>query len=325
MESSHEHSQDNSKEDSRECKGQLRGGGNDLRASNKLPQMPPVVLPRQCEHIKTNGEFCGSPALRGRNYCYFHLTNIGRRLRAERKHDRGEAQSPEAAVAALDLPPFEDSNAIQISLMQVVDALLHNRIDTKRAGLVLYALQTASSNLANGANFERRNGATVAARYDDFEADFELGDDVLELTAEEAGEETVQPQHVANPREAKPAAAVTAWLGHPSAEPVEAGARGDAAPEEAEEETYFIKAADGSEVFYCKPTARVLCSILGPLAEATIPGEVQQQLPEREAPSQRLEMSRTRIQVSPKDGRPWGTGVTGTGVTGAEEEGELAA
>ena len=34
------------------------------------------------------------------------------------------------------------------------------------AGLVLYALQTASSNLANGADFSQTNGATVAGMKD---------------------------------------------------------------------------------------------------------------------------------------------------------------
>ncbi len=153
---------------------------------------------RQCEHIKSNGEFCGSPALRGRNYCYFHLTHIGRRLRAERQFQQSQVgvqekdanpttssgqalgqqqQSSETQIAALELPPLEDANSIQIALMQVIDAILHNRLDSKRAGLVLYALQTASSNLGNGACFEQMRGATVAGRYDHFEQDFELGDD----------------------------------------------------------------------------------------------------------------------------------------------------
>ena len=61
----------------------------------------------------------------------------------------------------LDLPPFEDANSIQIALMQVVDALLDNRIDSKRAGLVLYALQTASSNLAGCPTHSRRSNEWV--------------------------------------------------------------------------------------------------------------------------------------------------------------------
>ena len=38
-------------------------------------------MTRHCEHVKANGHFCGSPAMRGRNYCFFHIIDIGRRLR----------------------------------------------------------------------------------------------------------------------------------------------------------------------------------------------------------------------------------------------------
>jgi hypothetical protein len=46
-----------------------------------------------------------------------------------------------------DLPPLEDANSIQLALMQVTRLLLSGRIENKTAGLVLYALQTASMNL----------------------------------------------------------------------------------------------------------------------------------------------------------------------------------
>jgi hypothetical protein len=147
---------------------------------------------RQCEHIKANGEFCGSPALRGRHYCYFHLTQIGRRLRAERVQAKAMANAVDAGVVRLELPPFEDANSIQIALMQVVDAILHNRLDTKRAGLVLYALQTASSNLANGAAFQPTAGATAAGRYEDFEKDFQLDGDVPDLKVDQADDQQAE-------------------------------------------------------------------------------------------------------------------------------------
>ncbi len=40
---------------------------------------------RLCQHTKDNGEFCGSPAMRGKNYCYFHLKVVCRRRRMERR------------------------------------------------------------------------------------------------------------------------------------------------------------------------------------------------------------------------------------------------
>lgn len=36
---------------------------------------------RLCQHTKNNGELCGSPAMRRKNYCYFHLEVVRRRRR----------------------------------------------------------------------------------------------------------------------------------------------------------------------------------------------------------------------------------------------------
>jgi len=39
---------------------------------------------RLCQHTKDNGELCGSPAMRAKNYCYFHLEVVSRRRRLAR-------------------------------------------------------------------------------------------------------------------------------------------------------------------------------------------------------------------------------------------------
>jgi len=44
---------------------------------------------RTCDHLKEDGVYCNSPALRGRDYCYFHLNLRGRRLKAARARDLG--------------------------------------------------------------------------------------------------------------------------------------------------------------------------------------------------------------------------------------------
>jgi hypothetical protein len=36
---------------------------------------------RTCDHLKEDGVCCDSPALRGRNYCFFRLNLRGRRLK----------------------------------------------------------------------------------------------------------------------------------------------------------------------------------------------------------------------------------------------------
>lgn len=105
----------------------------------------PNSIPR-CEHVKINGTQCGSPALKRNHFCYFHKRWQETRivLNANRAR-RGRA--------ALDLPVLEDANSIQVSLMQVMRLILSGQMDTKTAGLLLYALQTASSNLSR-INFE---------------------------------------------------------------------------------------------------------------------------------------------------------------------------
>jgi len=194
-------------------------------------------------------------------------------LRAERTQARAQAKSLENAVVPLELPPFEDANSIQIALMQVVDALLHNRIDTKRAGLVLYALQTASSNLANGADFAQDTTATVAGRYDDFEDDYELGDDVPELQTDEVEEAKEDEQY-----------ATTMQM----EQIVEAVTKLEEAKKEFERTDRFETREDGTEVFHCEPVDRLFCGIMGPIAEAHTPGGAEQY--ELDAASQRLEL-----------------------------------
>jgi hypothetical protein len=105
----------------------------------------PHSIPR-CQHIKVNGTQCGSPALRRNRLCYFHKTWQGSRIALGANRAR-------RASAVFDLPLLEDANSIQLALMQVMRLILSGQLDGKTAGLLLYALQTASSNLAR-TNFE---------------------------------------------------------------------------------------------------------------------------------------------------------------------------
>lgn len=50
-------------------------------------------------------------------------------------------------TVSIVLPPLEDANAIQLALMQIMRLIVARQIDNKQAGLLLYALQTASANL----------------------------------------------------------------------------------------------------------------------------------------------------------------------------------
>jgi len=137
---------------------------------------------RTCDHLKEDGVFCHSPALRGRNYCYFHLNLRGRRLKMARARARGHHGN-------LNLPFPEDMHAVQVSLAEVLFALADDRIDPKRAGLMLYALQQASTNLHAALGWEgsreevEREQPLRALEFPAFEEKYDLPEGV-DLEAE---------------------------------------------------------------------------------------------------------------------------------------------
>jgi hypothetical protein len=90
-----------------------------------------------------NGKICEGPALRDSNLCYWHHKARHRRRHRERIGRRVKR----SAKTDIVFPLLEDGNSIQIGLQEVLHALLDGRIDTRRAGLLLYGLQVATSNL----------------------------------------------------------------------------------------------------------------------------------------------------------------------------------
>jgi len=87
---------------------------------------------KECRYIKTNGLKCQSPAMRDSQFCYFH----GRRRIYV-------SSRPASTNQKLKLPPLNDSASIRAALGKVIRALAAGRIDAKRAGNLLYALQMA--------------------------------------------------------------------------------------------------------------------------------------------------------------------------------------
>jgi hypothetical protein len=108
-----------------------------------------------CRHIKTNGRQCKSPSLGLSAFCYFH-SRLHRRHRNLLENSSALAIStpnPGASTPGtpqnpieLDLPPVEDAESIQVSISLLIAALARNRIDAKRAAVLLYGLQLASTN-----------------------------------------------------------------------------------------------------------------------------------------------------------------------------------
>ncbi|HKV78992.1 MAG TPA: hypothetical protein VJP02_12655, partial [Candidatus Sulfotelmatobacter sp.] len=88
---------------------------------------------RSCTHIKVTGVRCNSPALRGEQFCYFH----------QNAH-RGVRRPPQSRLHPIAM--IEDEESIQYALMEVINALMRNTIDIKRASLIIRALHIAVKN-----------------------------------------------------------------------------------------------------------------------------------------------------------------------------------
>jgi hypothetical protein len=95
--------------------------------------MSTVQNVRVCTHIKVNGIRCGSPALRGEVFCYFHQRMF-----------RGVRTPPNSRLHPIAM--LEDEQSIQASLMEIINALVRNQIDVARARLIMRALHIAVKN-----------------------------------------------------------------------------------------------------------------------------------------------------------------------------------
>ena len=98
--------------------------------------LPPHPNVRKCTHIKVTGQQCGSPALRGEFFCYFHTRVI-----------KGVQQRVDMRLDSMAL--LEDCEAIQLSIMHVVDGLVKGTLDPTRARLIIQALRIAARNAKN--------------------------------------------------------------------------------------------------------------------------------------------------------------------------------
>src|SRR4051812_44846692 len=97
--------------------------------------MPPMAIAahiHQCHHVYTNGTRCGSPAMRARNHCFYHLHTTAR---------------PQARPT--DLPSLEDGDAIQLGIAQVIRRVIMCDIEYKAAAVLLYGYKLAIFNLKN--------------------------------------------------------------------------------------------------------------------------------------------------------------------------------
>jgi len=143
--------------------------------------------PDRCQHIKVNGVQCGSPALRRNRFCFFHKRFQDERIRLSADRSRH-------GVATFILPVLEDANSIQMAIMQIMRLILIQQIEHKTASLLLYALQTASTNLRS-TRFEPRMHQVILNPRDaaDIPLDCDAWDDE---DFDEEEEEEAEPDEV---------------------------------------------------------------------------------------------------------------------------------
>jgi hypothetical protein len=103
-----------------------------IQLQKKLGVYKPEKRVQTCAHIMVTGVPCGSPALRGEQFCYFHQRML-----------QGVAL-PRTQLSHVAL--LENEEAIQVSLMQVMNGLMSGSIDLRRGELILRALNTAVRN-----------------------------------------------------------------------------------------------------------------------------------------------------------------------------------
>jgi hypothetical protein len=118
-----------------------------LKQRLKMADMAP-----RCQWVRQDGTSCGSPQMKQHIYCFAHM------------------QMAEARTLMLMLPVAEDANAIQIGLMQIQKALIEDRISMKKAGLLLYSMQLAMTNVGQTTFGKAKDEEMVRETVDEGEA-----------------------------------------------------------------------------------------------------------------------------------------------------------
>jgi hypothetical protein len=134
----------------------------------------------KCTHVKADGIRCGSPALRGEAFCYFHHHNAGYIARR--------------ASHKVEIPFPEDAASIQVGIYNIMRGVLDQRLDESRSRILLWALQIAAAQtdkLPFEDDYRLRYAVTELPHY---EVDELETDDEPEQTATEEGSDAKAEQ-----------------------------------------------------------------------------------------------------------------------------------
>ena len=118
-----------------------------LKQRLKMADMAP-----RCQWVRQDGTSCGSPQMKQHIYCFAHM------------------QMAEARDLMLRLPPPEDANAIQVGLMRIQKAVIEDTISMKKAGLLLYSMQLALTNVGQTTFGKAKDEEMVRETVDEEEA-----------------------------------------------------------------------------------------------------------------------------------------------------------
>ena len=105
-----------------------------------------------CRHVQPDGAYCGSPALRDRKYCYYHLMERGRRLRRARA-------LRDNLPYRLEIQSLDNLYAVRAALTDIAQALAAGQLEPRTAGKLLYAIQQVS---ATNRRIEQMEAAAAA-------------------------------------------------------------------------------------------------------------------------------------------------------------------
>jgi hypothetical protein len=129
------------------------GSGKEEKVYQKLKQRLKLAdMAPRCRWVRQDGTSCRSPQMKQHIYCFAHM------------------QMAEARALMLMLPPPEDANAIQIGLMRIQKSLIEDTISTKKAGLLLYSMQLALTNVGQTTFGQAKDEEMVRDTVDEEEA-----------------------------------------------------------------------------------------------------------------------------------------------------------
>ena len=110
-----------------------------------------------CTHIFADGHVCGSPALRGDMFCYYHSRDRQRtRILRRRVKKLRSAEADLQTIASLNLPTPDNPVATQVCIAGILQAMMSGVIAGTLGGRLLYGLHMAKCNYREVDQFNKR-------------------------------------------------------------------------------------------------------------------------------------------------------------------------